>query len=318
MLRNIESASLYFQSAFRVQNPHEYEVENEQHEKFLAVKENAYIFDFAPDRTLKFYDDFANGLLVGEQSKVNSEQRRKNIQAVLNFFPVIAEDSQGSLCELNIDDVLRIPNEIKSEAVVKSGFMHNFLFANINNIFRMPNQIKEILDQIEPIKNRKKSKTNLALINNDSDSKNNFGAIAINQSDVFGKKIVASVWKQHDHETLDDTVNHYDSSEIIEKIFASYQSEQNNVLKNIDKLPTNKIKEIDDNFKKEIARELATIEEESQDQINRFQELIKQKIKFGLNENDELELNKLETSTSRHNTTKNCMQKLTKLFKNHL
>ena len=296
MLRNIGSASLYFQSAFRVQNPHEYEVENEQHEKFLAIKDNAYIFDFAPDRTLKFYDDFANGLLVGEQYKVNDEQRRKNIQAVLNFFPVIAEDSKGSLCELNIDDVLTIPTEIKSEAVVKSGFMNNFLFANINNIFRMPNQIKEILDQIEPIKNKKKSKTNLALINNDSDSKNSFEATTINQSGVFGKKIVASVWKQNDHETLDDTVNHYDSSEIIAKIFESYQSEQNNVLKNINQLPTNKINKINDNFKKEIAKELEIIEEESQDQINRFQELISQKIKFGLNENDELELNKLETS----------------------
>ncbi|WP_343251184.1 hypothetical protein [Mycoplasma amphoriforme] len=66
MLRNIESACLYFQSAFWVQNPHEYEVENEQHEKFLAIKENAYIFDFAPEQRLKFCDDFATRLLVGE------------------------------------------------------------------------------------------------------------------------------------------------------------------------------------------------------------------------------------------------------------
>ncbi|WP_343251185.1 hypothetical protein [Mycoplasma amphoriforme] len=50
-------------------------------------------------------------------------------------------------------------------------------------------------------------------------------------------------------------------------------------------MPRNKI---DENFKNEISRELETIEEESQDQIKRFQELISQKIKFGLNENDEL------------------------------
>src|SRR5699024_11197983 len=57
MLNNIESPSLYFQAAFRSQNPYEFEQDGK-----LYRKENAYIFDFSPDRTLRLYDDFATGL----------------------------------------------------------------------------------------------------------------------------------------------------------------------------------------------------------------------------------------------------------------
>ena len=71
----------------------------------------------------------------------------------------------------------------------------------------------------------------MALANNDLDTKNNIEEVTINQPGVFGKKIVASVFKQNDHETLDDTANHYDSSEIIKKICQSYQLKRKNVLK---------------------------------------------------------------------------------------
>lgn len=71
MLNNIESPSLYFQAAFRSQNPYEFEKDGK-----LYRKENAYIFDFSPDRTLRLYDDFANNL-SGSGSKTTDERKIK-------------------------------------------------------------------------------------------------------------------------------------------------------------------------------------------------------------------------------------------------
>lgn len=57
MLSNMKSPSLYMQAAFRSQNPWTYSENGEPKQK-----ENAYVFDFAPERTLTLYDDFANNL----------------------------------------------------------------------------------------------------------------------------------------------------------------------------------------------------------------------------------------------------------------
>ncbi len=128
MLNNIESPSLYFQAAFRSQNPYEYEEDSK-----LYRKENAYIFDFSPDRTLRLYDEFANNLSSG--SSKTSEERKRKIKKLLNFFPVIAEDEDGTMHEIDASEVLTIPTRITSREVVKRGFMSNLLFANISGIF---------------------------------------------------------------------------------------------------------------------------------------------------------------------------------------
>ncbi|MCD8502176.1 MAG: hypothetical protein LRY71_11410 [Bacillaceae bacterium] len=120
MLNNIESPSLYFQAAFRSQNPYEYEEDGK-----LFRKENAYIFDFSPDRTLRLYDEFANNLSSG--SSKTSEERKRKIKKLLNFFPVIAEDEEGTMHEIDASEVLAIPTRITSREVVKRGFMSNLL-----------------------------------------------------------------------------------------------------------------------------------------------------------------------------------------------
>lgn len=151
MLNNIESPSLYFQAAFRSQNPYEFEQEGK-----LYRKENAYIFDFSPDRTLRLYDEFANNLTSGS-SKTSSERKSK-IKKLLNFFPVIAEDEEGSMHEIDASEVLTIPSRITSREVVKRGFMSNLLFANIAGIFSGDSPFKDILDKIPPEKNKRLEK----------------------------------------------------------------------------------------------------------------------------------------------------------------
>lgn len=151
MLSNINSPALYFQAAFRAQNPYEYEANGQ-----LYRKENAYIFDFAPERTLLLFDEFANNLTPNHSE--TTKQRYDQIKTLLNFFPVIAEDTQGEMKELNAEEILTIPRQIKAREVVRQGFMSNLLFSNIVGIFGAPKELVEIINKIKPAKGKKKAK----------------------------------------------------------------------------------------------------------------------------------------------------------------
>lgn len=76
MLSNIKSPALYIQAAFRAQNPWKY------HQNGACyVKENAYVFDFDPARTLIIFEKFANGLSVTKSGgKGDSDSRKKNVR----------------------------------------------------------------------------------------------------------------------------------------------------------------------------------------------------------------------------------------------
>lgn len=146
MLSNLKSPSLYMQAAFRAQNPWEYEVNGE-----VRQKQNAYVFDFAPERTLTIYEEFANNLSRGTSGgRGTSEERKQNIQQLLNFFPVIAEDTEGEMVELDVNQVLTLPKVFKAKEVVSRGFMSNFLFQNVSGIFASE-KAREILEQLNPV-----------------------------------------------------------------------------------------------------------------------------------------------------------------------
>ncbi|MCL2882465.1 MAG: Eco57I restriction-modification methylase domain-containing protein [Coriobacteriia bacterium] len=146
MLSNVKSPSLYMQAAFRAQNPWSFNVDGERREK-----QNAYIFDFAPERTLIIYDEFANNLNgTTAAGGGTTEDRENNVRKLLNFFPVIAEDDEGKMVELDVNQVLTIPKVLKAREVVKRGFMSNLLFQNISGIFASA-EAREILEQLNPV-----------------------------------------------------------------------------------------------------------------------------------------------------------------------
>lgn len=193
MLCNMKSPSSYMQAAFRAQNP--YEFIGEKGERFR--KETAYVFDFDPARTLTIYDEFANDLskdtVDGHGTK---DDRAKNIRRLLNFFPVIGEDSQGSMVELNAAQVLSIPRKLKSEEVVRRGFMSNFLFANIGRIFGAPQEVKDILDKLTPAKEEIHKEDHLHELTDGSVPVDENGQVDIPDEkiigtahDIFGPKI---------------------------------------------------------------------------------------------------------------------------------
>lgn len=191
MLSNMRSPALYMQAAFRAQNPCLFKVGTS-----FKRKENAYVFDFDPARTLTIFEQFANNLNPNTaKGGGTAEERKENVKELLNFFPVIGEDEQGELVELDAEKVLTIPRKIRSVEVVKRGFMSNFLFQNISNIFGAPKEVIDIITKFEPIE-EPKSKVNLTEEEQKDLSLDENGEVALSDEfvigrtkDVFGDKI---------------------------------------------------------------------------------------------------------------------------------
>lgn len=152
MLSNMKSPSSYMQAAFRVQNPYETTVVRDGKPERVR-KERAYVFDFDPARTLIIFDEFANNLRSGTAGGGGTaEDRKENIRELLNFFPVLGEDDEGKMVQIDAQAVLSIPRRLKSVEVVRRGFMSNYLFNNIGNIFAAPAAVTEIVKNLKPAK----------------------------------------------------------------------------------------------------------------------------------------------------------------------
>ncbi|MEG1622881.1 MAG: Eco57I restriction-modification methylase domain-containing protein [Alistipes sp.] len=109
------SASSYMQTIFRVQTPATIGGK---------VKEECFVFDFAPDRTLKVIAETAK---ISAKAGKTSTDDRKIMGEFLNFCPIIAVD--GS--QMRNYDVPRMLEQLKKvyvERVVKNGFEDGYLY----------------------------------------------------------------------------------------------------------------------------------------------------------------------------------------------
>ena len=184
MLSNMQSAQLYMQAAFRAQNPYEYSEGGK-----IVRKENAYVFDFDPARTLILYDEFANNLKKSTAGgSGTTDERKQNIKQLMNFFPVIAEDDDGRMMQIDEHKVLSIPRKIKSEEVVRRGFMSNLLFRNIANIFSAPAIVGEILNKMDKAHEERGRSTKTTLDEAENVSVDENGEVVIPEGLIVGQE----------------------------------------------------------------------------------------------------------------------------------
>ena len=90
MLRNSSSPETYFQAAFRVQSP--WTIRNPDSaspNKEQIIKEECYVFDFAPDRALRQIADYSCRL------NVNESNPEKKVEEFISFLPVLAYDGSS-------------------------------------------------------------------------------------------------------------------------------------------------------------------------------------------------------------------------------
>lgn len=109
------AASSYMQTIFRVQTP---AIINGR------MKEQCYVFDFAPDRTLKVIAETAK---ISSKAGKTSQSDRKAMGEFINFCPIIS--IEGS--QMNRFDVPRMLEQLKRvyvERVVRNGFEDNSLY----------------------------------------------------------------------------------------------------------------------------------------------------------------------------------------------
>lgn len=90
MLRNSSSPETYFQAAFRVQTPWTImNPDSKSPNKEEILKDECYVFDFAPDRALRQIAEYSCRL------NVNETNPEKKVEEFIHFLPVLAYD--GSL-----------------------------------------------------------------------------------------------------------------------------------------------------------------------------------------------------------------------------
>jgi len=90
MLRNSSSPETYFQAAFRVQSP--WTVRNPDGaspNSEQIIKEECYVFDFAPNRALRQIADYSCRL------NVNETDPEKKVEEFISFLPVLAYDGSS-------------------------------------------------------------------------------------------------------------------------------------------------------------------------------------------------------------------------------
>ena len=109
------SASGYMQTIFRVQTPATING---------RMKEECYVFDFAPDRTLKVIAETAK---ISSKAGKTSQKDRDIMGEFLNFCPVISVDG-SQMKPYDVPKMLEQLKKVYIERVVSNGFEDGYLY----------------------------------------------------------------------------------------------------------------------------------------------------------------------------------------------
>ena len=276
MLTDIKTPSLYMQAAFRAQNPYK-----EFRDGALVSKKSAYLFDFAPTRVLEIYDQFANGLNPkAVNGEITEKDKEENIKELLNFFPVISEDVNGEMIELDANKVLTFPNALAATEIVNARFMTNLLFNDsLKGVFNFPKEVEEILNKMPEEKNKRAQKTKSTLDLDDARTINNNKRKEINTNTdiILGEKIFKTNTERVVDNLLEQNNEQIYADELIEKVYevaepliAKYkevykatQAETNEVTKQIQE----KVKQIAEEYNNAEIKDSAALKQKLIDTI---------------------------------------------------
>jgi len=126
MLRNSSSPETYFQAAFRVQSP--WTVLNPDGatpNREQIIKEECYVFDFAPDRALRQIADYSCRLNVDESNP------EKKVEDFISFLPVLAYDG-SSMKQIDAAGILDIAMSGTSATLLARRW-ESALLVNVDN-----------------------------------------------------------------------------------------------------------------------------------------------------------------------------------------
>lgn len=148
------AASAYMQTIFRVQTPATING---------RVKEDCYVFDFAPDRTLEVLAETAK---ISTKAGKQTTSDRQQLGEFLNFCPIIAVDG-SKMKRFNTEQMLQQLKRVYVERVVQHGFEDGYLYNNYELMRLSDVDIREF-DELKGIigKTKAMGKTNDIIVNN--------------------------------------------------------------------------------------------------------------------------------------------------------
>lgn len=164
MLRNLSSPESYFQAAFRVQTP--WTVNNPDSKspnKEEIIKQECYVFDFAPDRALRQIADY------GCRLNVNESNPEKKIEEFVHFLPVLAYDG-SAMKQIDAAGILDMAMS-GTTATLLARRWESALLVNVDNntLQRLMNN-KDAMEALMSIEGFRSLNTDIETIINKSES----------------------------------------------------------------------------------------------------------------------------------------------------
>lgn len=154
------NAATYMQTIFRVQTPY--------HTNDGRMKAEAYVFDFAPDRSLKMLAEAARffaktkGKGKLEKSSVANERELSAMRELLDFCPVISYEGGKMTALEDANTLFAKLSEAKIDRVVQRGFDDTALY-NVEELLKKdPDSINRLLDILGKTAGTKATKVDLA------------------------------------------------------------------------------------------------------------------------------------------------------------
>ena len=143
MLCNLKSPESYFQAAFRVQTPWTIKNPDGEHPNATQImKQECYIFDFAPDRALRQITDYSCRL------NVNETDPEKKVAEFINFLPVLAYDG-STMRQVNASEILDIAMSGTSATLLarrwESALLVNVDNATLQRLINNPQAMKALM-----------------------------------------------------------------------------------------------------------------------------------------------------------------------------
>tara|TARA_R110001592_G_scaffold162565_1_gene395834 strand:- start:513 stop:1961 length:1449 start_codon:yes stop_codon:yes gene_type:complete len=204
MLRNTTSAQTYFQSAFRVQSPWTVSElsEKDNKTKDIILKEECYVFDFAPNRTLKLVSDYCK-----LNTEINTSEEKK-IDEFLKFLPILSYDG-FDMHMVDANEVLEVSSAGTSSTLLAKRWMHDSLIyvdnltlqrllgddkaievlMKIEGFRKIKEDIETIINKTTQIKNLKKKKVKSNLNDDDKKELSDAEKEYKNKKDMIKKKL---------------------------------------------------------------------------------------------------------------------------------
>ena len=191
---------------------------------------------------------------------ITESERQENVAELLNFFPVLSQDENGKMVELDASQVLTLPAAKMASDIVKRRFITNLLFKDIGNVFNLPSEIVKKLNKVQNSKEdgtaNKKEKHDVSANRERDEQKQK--RISANRNIIWGQKVYGEPIReaferaQEDMDSLETQLTNTINEDILSAPIAKYvevYAPSKKEIKELEEKIVEKIKTVSEEFK---------------------------------------------------------------------